>query len=93
MNTPLYKLSPEEQYLAKRKAEAERKKEWIKEKNAALVGDVKEYKGYQYRMNQRGNIECINLPPLSGLEGTFTTVHTLRSAIDDIEKYGKPKKS
>lgn len=93
MSTPLHKLSPEEQYLVERKAEAERKKEYIKEKNAALVGDVKEYKGYQYQMNQRGNLECINLPPLSGLEGTFTTVHTLRTTIDNIEKYGKPGKS
>tara|TARA_R100001377_G_scaffold84121_2_gene66989 strand:- start:1064 stop:1342 length:279 start_codon:yes stop_codon:yes gene_type:complete len=92
MSIPFYKLSPEEQYRAERKAEAERKKEYIKEKNASLVGDIKEYKGYQYRMNQRGNIECINLPPLSGLEGTFTTTHTLHAIIDNIEKYGNPSK-
>ena len=57
-------------------------------KNAMLVGEPKEYKGISYRMNQMGNYECLNLPPVSGLDGAFTSTQILHSIIDKMDADG-----
>lgn len=87
MTKLMHELTPEQQYLKRRKEAQANAVEAIKVKNALLVGEAKEYRGIQYKMNQRGNYECINLQPLSGLDGTFTTTHVLHKAIDTIKDH------
>lgn len=83
-----YRSEGEEQYLADRKAASELLRKEIVIKNAMLVGDIKEYKGISYQMNQRGNYQCVDLPPLSNLDGVFTSAQTLHSIIDKLERDG-----
>lgn len=83
-----YRSEGEANYLAERKAEAEKKAAAIAVKNAMLVGEIKEYKGISYQMNQMGNYTCLNLPPLSGLDGAFTSTQILHSIIDKMETDG-----
>lgn len=54
-------------------------------RNKTVVGDLKTYKGVQYKMNQRGNYLCVE-PNHPNLEGLFTTQLTLHKIIDEIEK-------
>lgn len=83
----------ERQYLAKRKAEAVDTALLIKTKNNALVGDVKSYKGIDYQMQPMGTYVCLNLPPLSSLDGSFTSAFALHKIIDDLERLKKLPKS
>ncbi|MCY1304098.1 hypothetical protein D9M70_538410 [compost metagenome] len=83
-----YRSEGEALYLAERKAQAEQKAAAIAIKNAMLVGEPKEYKGISYRMNQMGNYECLNLPPVSGLDGAFTSTQILHSIIDKMDADG-----
>ncbi|MEX1826461.1 hypothetical protein [Luteibacter sp. CQ10] len=87
-------LSPHElqNMEIKRKADAELDA-MITEKNRAIVGDTKTYKGISYASMQDGLITCINLPPLSGLDGTFTRETTLKKIIDDLERLGQLPKN
>ncbi|MBF3054928.1 hypothetical protein HKW90_11095 [Pseudomonas aeruginosa] len=88
-----YKSEGEERYLAERKAASELQRKEISIKNTMLVGDTKEYKGISYQMNQRGNYQCVDLPPLSGLDGVFTSTQILHSIIDKLERDGNlPKR-
>ncbi|MDH4565516.1 hypothetical protein E8E95_02335 [Pseudomonas sp. BN414] len=84
----LYRSEGEALYLAERKAQAQEKAAAIAIKNAMLIGEIKEYKGVRYQMNQRGNYECLDLPPLSGLDGAFTSALILHSIIDNMEADG-----
>lgn len=63
MTTPLYKLTPEEQYRIRRAEEAKQHAEAIAVSNAMLVGKVKNYKGVEYQSNQYSLVTCLNLPP------------------------------
>lgn len=83
-----YRSEGEALYLAERKAQAEQRAAAIAIKNSMLVGDTKEHKGIRYKMNQRGNYECLDLPPLSGLDGAFTSALILHSIIDKMEADG-----
>lgn len=87
-----YRSEGEANYLAERKAAAQQKAQAIATKNAMLVGEPKKYKGISYQMNQMGLYQCINLPPLSGLDGVFTSSQTLHSIIDKMEDDGKLKR-
>jgi hypothetical protein len=80
-----YISASEQEYLAKRKAEAEATERWVAAKNVQLVGDVKTYKGVSYQMKQRGEFICLNLPANSALSGSFTTALTLHRIIDQME--------
>ncbi|MNZ82726.1 hypothetical protein D3C78_1014310 [compost metagenome] len=88
-----YRSEGEAQYLAERKEAAQQKAAHIAAKNEMLVGTVREYKGISYQMNQRGNYECLNLPPLNGLDGAFTSTQILHSIIDKMETEGTLPKS
>lgn len=88
MTTPFYKLTPEEQYRIKRSEEAKQHAENIAKSNSMLVGKVKTYKGIDYQSNQYSLITCLNLPPLSGLQGEFTSAQALHKIIDDMEVNG-----
>lgn len=76
---------------AKARAKIEAQEALIKTKNAALGKELHEYKGFEYRMNQYGNYVITKTKPESGLEGVFTSVHTLRYAIDMFERQSKTK--
>lgn len=89
-----YRSKGEDLYIAERKALAKQTAAAIDIKNAMLVGEPREYKGISYQMNQRGSYECLDLPPLSGLDGAFTSAPILHSIIDKLESSGnlpKPK--
>lgn len=88
-----YRSDAESKYLAKRKLEARKLSEDATNRNSMLVGAIKEYKGISYQMNQRGQYQCVNLHPLSGLDGTFTSSHALHSIIDNMEIHGTLEKS
>jgi hypothetical protein len=79
----------ERQYLEKRKAETAALELIIETKNNALVGDVKTYKGINYQMQQRGTYICLGLPPLSGLDGSYTSTFSLHKIIDDMARMKK----
>lgn len=81
-----YRSEGEARYLAKRAEERKKKADSIAISNAMLVGEIREYKGVRYQMNQRGNYVCLNIPPLSGLEGAFTSTQILHSIIDKLQK-------
>lgn len=81
-----YRSEGEANYLAKRAEERKEKAEAIAVSNALLVGEVKEYKGVRYQMNQRGCYVCVDTSPCSGLDGTFTSAQILHSTIDDLQK-------
>ncbi len=81
-----YRSEGEARYLAQRAEERKEKAESIAINNAMLVGEIREYKGVRYQMNQRGNYVCLNIPPLSGLEGAFTSTQILHSIIDKLQK-------
>ncbi|MDR7285700.1 alkyl hydroperoxide reductase subunit AhpF [Pseudomonas corrugata] len=83
----------EREYLEKRKAEAAAMELFFEAKNNELVGDIKTYKGINYRMHQRGHYQCLDLPPLSGLDGSFTSTFMLHKIIDDMERMKKLPKS
>lgn len=80
-----YVSEGERQYLEQRKAESEAMVKWATAKNTSLVGEIKTYKGISYQMQQRGSFVCINLPPNSVLEGSFTTAFALHKFIDNME--------
>ena len=88
-----YRSEGEASYLAKRAEERKEKAAYITAVNTMLVGEIKEYKGIRYQMNQRGNYVCLDLPPLSGLDGAFTSTHILHSIIDKMESDGVLQKS
>lgn len=81
-----YRSEGESRYLAKRAEERKEKADSITISNAMLVGETREYKGVRYQMNQRGNYVCLDTPPLSGLEGAFTSTQILHSIIDKLQK-------
>lgn len=81
-----YRSEGEVRYLAQRAEERKKKADSIAISNAMLVGETREYKGVRYQMNQRGNYVCLNIPPLSGLEGAFTSTQILHSIIDKLQK-------
>ncbi|MFG0858996.1 hypothetical protein [Pseudomonas sp. CJQ_13] len=88
-----YYSDAEAQYLAERKAQTQQKAADILIKNSLLVGEVKEYKGVRYQMNQRGNYVCLDLPTSSKLDGAFTSTQILHSIIDKLEADGAPVKA
>jgi len=79
-------------------AEIERREQRIRDKqehleqiskhNDGFVGELKEYKGIKYQMKQRGTYSCLELPPLSGLDGEFTSTAALHQIIDNLERQG-----
>jgi hypothetical protein len=81
----LYRSEGEIRYLAQRAKEQKELEEQIAISNSMLVGNIREYKGVQYQMDQYGSFACINQPPLSGLGGTFTTAQTLHTIIDRLQ--------
>lgn len=50
-----------------------------------LKGQVHNYKGIGYRMNNLSLYECVNLPPNDVLNGMFTSTVDLHNAIDALE--------
>jgi len=79
----------ERQYRVMRKAEQEKLSRDVERRNEMFVGEVKSYKGIRYQMRQRGSYTCLGLPPLSGLEGDFTSTAVLHSIINNLENLGR----
>ena len=78
----------EVRYREQRKKDNEDQLRDIATHNDALVGDLKKYKGIKYQMKQRGTYTCLGLPPLSGLDGEFTSTAVLHQIIDRMEREG-----
>jgi len=83
-----YLSEPERIYREERKALAEQEALEITKHNEMLVGDIKTYKGIRYQKRQRGIYTCLDLPPLSGLDGDFTSTAVLHRIIDSLEREG-----
>lgn len=56
-----------------------------------LKGQVHNYKGISYKMNNLALYECVNLPPNNVLNGMFTSTVDLHAAIDGLEAEAKRK--
>lgn len=88
-----YYSDAEAHYLTERRAQTKQTAVDILIKNSLLVGEIKEYKGVRYQMNQRGNYVCLDLPFSSKLDGAFTSTQILHSIIDKLETDGTPVKA
>lgn len=53
--------------------------------NFAFIGQVKTYKGINYKMNNGGMYACVNLPENDVLSGLYTSHIALHAAIDALE--------
>jgi hypothetical protein len=53
--------------------------------NFAFVGQIKNYKGIDYKMNNGGMYGCVGLPPNEALNGLYTSPQALHAAIDALE--------